>query len=83
MCAVKGLRVVFDLDNTLVTYPTIPGDYNSVNPIAHTIALAKQLKQQGAYIIIHTARRMGTHNHKSVFFLSLHFFFFFFVFLYI
>jgi predicted HAD superfamily phosphohydrolase YqeG len=64
MWAVKGLRVVFDLDNTLVTYPTIPGDYTSVNPIHNTISLVKQLKERGAYIIIHTARRMATHNHK-------------------
>ena len=59
------LRYVFDLDNTLVTYPTIHGDYSSVKPIPKMIHLLRKLKEEGHTIIIYTARRMGTHNHNT------------------
>jgi capsule biosynthesis phosphatase len=54
-------RFCFDLDNTLVTYPEIEGDYTSVKPIKRTINFLKFLKTNGHTIIIHTARRMRTH----------------------
>lgn len=56
------LRVCFDLDNTLVTHPTIPGDYSSVLPIQRNIEYLKLLKSLGHTIIIYTARRMKTHK---------------------
>ena len=43
----KKLRFCFDLDNTLVSYPVIPGDYSTVQPIAKTIQTVRQLKQEG------------------------------------
>lgn len=55
------MRICFDLDNTIVTYPTIPGDYSSVKPINKIIDLMKQLKANNHTIIIYTARRMKTH----------------------
>jgi capsule biosynthesis phosphatase len=55
------MRICFDLDNTLVTYPTVPGDYSTVRPIERMIQLARRLKSEGHTIIIHTARRMATH----------------------
>lgn len=58
------MRVCFDLDNTLVTYPVIPYDYSSVKPIPRMIELAQKLKADGHTIIIHTARRMETHKHN-------------------
>ena len=58
------MRVCFDLDNTLVTYPVVPGDYSTVKPIPQMIALARQLHEEGHTIIIHTARRMTTHKHN-------------------
>ena len=58
----ENKRFVFDLDNTLVTYPTIPGDYSSVKPISKTINYLRNLKKQGHHIIIYTARRMKTHS---------------------
>ncbi len=58
------LRYVFDLDNTLVTYPTINKDYSSVKPIEKMINLVRKLKNDGHTIIIYTARRMGTHSHN-------------------
>lgn len=58
------LRICFDLDNTLVTYPTVPDDYTSVKPIPNMIALLQKMKKEGHTIIIHTARRMKTHNNN-------------------
>ena len=55
-------RFCFDLDNTLVTYPEIEGDYTSVRPIQRTINFLNSLHSQGHTIIIHTARRMRTHS---------------------
>ena len=59
---IKTLRFCFDLDNTLVTYPKIPDDYSSVEPIEKTINFVRYLKNFGHTIIIHTARRMKTHK---------------------
>jgi capsule biosynthesis phosphatase len=59
------MRVCFDLDNTLVTYPTTPGDYSTVKPVLSMISLAQKLKSEGHTIIIHTARRMLTHKHNT------------------
>jgi capsule biosynthesis phosphatase len=55
-------RICFDLDNTLVTFPKIHGDYTTVDPITENIDLLRRLKNDGHTIIIHTARRMLTHN---------------------
>jgi len=55
-------RFCFDLDNTLVTYPMIPNDYTSVDPITKNINMLQFLKESGHYIIIFTARRMRTHK---------------------
>lgn len=58
------LRICFDLDNTLVTYPTIINDYTSVKPIIKNINLLNILKNKGHEIIIYTARRMKSHNNN-------------------
>jgi len=58
------LRICFDIDNTLVTYPTIPNDYSTVKPISKMVNLIKFLKENGHYIILHTARRMKTHDNN-------------------
>ena len=55
-------RFCFDLDNTLVTFPKVKGDYTTVEPILRNIEILKYLKNLGHTIIIHTARRMKTHN---------------------
>ena len=57
-----NMRYCFDLDNTLVTYPKISGDYSTVEPIQDNIDLLRYLKKNGNTIIIYTARRMCTHN---------------------
>ena len=56
------LKICFDLDNTLVTYPHVAGDYSTVQPIENNINFLKYLKKFGHTIIIQTARRMKTHN---------------------
>lgn len=58
----KKNRICFDLDNTLVTFPMIKGDYTSVKPIEKNINFLRYLKNFGNTIIIYTARRMKTHN---------------------
>jgi len=55
-------RICFDLDNTLVTFPTVVNDYTTVEPIEKNIKYLKYLKNFGNTIIIYTARRMKTHN---------------------
>jgi capsule biosynthesis phosphatase len=60
----KKLRICFDLDNTLVTFPTILNDYSTVKPIMKNINLLKMFKENGHEIIIYTARRMVTHNNN-------------------
>jgi capsule biosynthesis phosphatase len=61
---INKLRICFDLDNTLVTFPTIPNDYSSVKPIKKMIDLLISLKNKGHEIIIYTARRMKTNNNN-------------------
>ena len=58
----EKFRICFDLDNTLVSYPKIKGDYSSVEPLVSNIKLLKFLKDLGHTIIIYTARRMRTHH---------------------
>ena len=60
----KKLRCVFDLDNTLVTYPNTYKNYQTVSPIQHTIDFIHYLKEQGHEIIIYTARNMVTAKHN-------------------
>lgn len=60
--SIKNKRICFDLDNTLVTFPNINGDYTTVKPIEKNINFLKYLKKLGNIIIIYTARRMKTHN---------------------
>ena len=54
------MRFCFDLDNTLVSYPRINGDYNTCEPLHNNINYLRHLKSQGHTIIIYTARRMKT-----------------------
>jgi len=56
------IRVCFDLDNTLVTYPSVPNDYTTVRPIQKNIEIARWARANGHTVIIYTARRMTTHK---------------------
>ena len=59
---IDSKRICFDLDNTLVTFPEIQGDYSTVKPIKKNIELLRYLKTFNNTIIIYTARRMKTHD---------------------
>lgn len=61
----KSKRYCFDLDNTLVSFPKIYGDYTTVEPITNNINFVRYLKKIGHIIIIYTARRMKTHCHNQ------------------
>ena len=50
---IKNKRICFDLDNTLVTFPTISDDYTSVKPIEKNIKYLKYLKEFSNTIIIY------------------------------
>lgn len=56
------LRICFDLDNTLVSYPNIHNDYTTCRPLQDRIQFLRRCKEAGHTIIIHTARRMRTHS---------------------
>lgn len=58
----KRIRFCFDLDNTLVTLPKVPGDYTTVEPILRNIELVRQLHAAGHHIIIQTSRGMRDHS---------------------
>jgi len=64
-CHLNHLRICFDLDNTLVSYPQISKDYTSVKPIIKNINFLRYLKKCGHTIIIYTARRMKT-SHSNI-----------------
>ncbi len=57
-------RLVVDLDNTLVTYPTVYNDYETSHPIVSTQNWIKDKASKGAEIIIASARRMKTYNNN-------------------
>ncbi len=59
--AIDRKRFCFDLDNTLVTFPVVEGDYSTVRPIPEVVDMVRYLKKMGHTIIIYTARRMRTH----------------------
>ena len=59
---IKNMRICFDFDNTLVTFPKVKGDYTTVQPIQKNIDYLKYLKNFNNTIIIYTARRMRSTN---------------------
>lgn len=60
----KKLRAVFDLDNTILSYPTQYKNYTTVKTLEHIKQLILFLKSKGHEIIIYTARRTVTCNHN-------------------
>lgn len=55
------MRVCVDLDGTICEL-TPGGDYASARPVPGAREALAELRRQGAYIIIYTARRMRTHD---------------------
>lgn len=60
--SVRPMRFCFDLDNTLVSFPTTCGDYSTCLPRMENISILRDLHNAGHTIIIQTARRMKTHG---------------------
>jgi len=60
----KERRVVYDLDNTLITPDITPksANWSKTKPIERHVEFLKYLKSEGWYIIIHTARGMLNNN---------------------
>lgn len=58
----EKMRICFDLDNILTTYPSIKGDYSTVKPIFKNIEYLRYLKNLGHIIIIYTSRKMETYH---------------------
>jgi len=60
------MRYVFDLDDTLCRprhdCKESKNKYGMAKPVEDMIRIVRELKNAGHYIIIHTARRMVTHN---------------------
>lgn len=58
--------IVFDLDDTIcfpnLEYTDTKQRYGNAQPNGRVIAVMKKLKDDGYHIIIHSARRMVTHN---------------------
>lgn len=58
----KILRICFDIDKTLVTFPDVEGDYSTVKPIHKNIEFVRLAKSLGHTVILYTARKMGTYS---------------------
>lgn len=62
----RQARLVFDLDHTIcipnLEFAGVERRYAQAQPIQHVIDIMRRLHEEGAYIIIHTARRMVTHD---------------------
>lgn len=58
----KKQRICFDIDNTLLTYPKVKGDYSTCEPIPEAIRFLRFMKSLGNEVILYTARRMRTHQ---------------------
>ena len=51
----KKKRFCFDLENTLVTAPTVPGDYRTCRPIKRNVEFARSLSRMGHTIIVQSS----------------------------
>jgi capsule biosynthesis phosphatase len=57
-------RICFDLDGTLCENKKPGQEYKDVLPTPGAVEYLKQLKEQGHYVIIMTARNMVTYNNN-------------------
>ncbi len=58
----KNTRIVVDLDNTLVSYPRVHGEYRSCEFRKDILDWLRFVKDKGAKLILSTARRSETHG---------------------
>ena len=60
----KKLRICIDLDGTICDIRHDPLTYADVKPKAHAAEKISELRKLGHYIIINTARNMGSTGHN-------------------
>jgi capsule biosynthesis phosphatase len=58
------MRICIDLDGTIAKNKTGEQTYEDVEPMQNAVEVLNELKANGCYIIIHTARNMGTCNNN-------------------
>ncbi len=58
------MRVCFDLDGTIAENKIGDETYEEVRPVEGAEEALNELADKGVYIIIHTARNMGTYNNN-------------------
>jgi len=58
------MRICLDLDGTIAKNKIGDQDYEDVEPMENAVEVLNELKGEGFYIIIHTARNMGTCNNN-------------------
>jgi len=58
------MRICLDLDGTIAKNKVGDQQYEDVEPMDNAVEVLNELKEQGFYIIIHTARNMGTCNNN-------------------
>lgn len=56
------MRICIDLDGVICELKKGNESYADLNPVPGSVDNIKHLKNEGHYIIIHTARRMKTHK---------------------
>jgi dTDP-glucose pyrophosphorylase len=56
----ESKRFCFDLEGTLISAPTVAGDYQSARPIRHNIEYLRFLHSQGHHVIIQTSAPTAT-----------------------
>ena len=56
------MRICIDLDGVICELRKGDQDYAKLNPVPGAKEKLNELRKNGHYIIIHTARRMKTHN---------------------
>jgi capsule biosynthesis phosphatase len=58
------MKISVDLDGTIAKNKTQWEHYRDVEPLPDAVESLQKLKKEGFYIIIHTARNMGTCNNN-------------------
>jgi len=58
------MKLCIDLDGTIANNKKNNETYEEVEPIENSVEVLTELKNQGCYIIIYTARNMGTYKNN-------------------
>ena len=64
MSSMKKYKLCFDLDGTICENKSGEQTYQELKPVSGAVDTLKKLKKEGHYIILLTARNMGTYNNN-------------------